>query len=138
MDQKVRNLTVNVSKDSTLHCLCVNFVHVHAGEEVKTVKVVLVVGDLERSSGLVDLNDCLIHDACAVLDELTHGVEICCVINACREDTSSVLALRLTVELLPPLCHVVERRLVVDHDLCGVAGTEQAVTYCSVLIAGIL
>ena len=138
MDDEVRNLTVNVSKNSTLHRLEVNFVHVHAGKEVQTIEVLRIVRDLERTTSLVDNNNCLEEHSLTVLDVLTHGVEVCGVVNAGRENTSAVLTFGLTVELLPPFCHEVERRLVVDHDFCCVTAAEQAVSGDRVLVAVVL
>ena len=44
-------------------------------------------------------------------------MEVGCEVARCGEDSLSVLALAFAVELLPPLAHEVELRLVVYHNL---------------------
>ena len=65
----------------------------------------------------LDADNCLEDSALAFLNPLTHRVEVGSKVARCREDALAVLTLRLAVELLPPLAHEVELRLIVYKDL---------------------
>ena len=75
----------------------------------------------------------------ALLDPLTHRVEVGCEVARSGEDAFSVLTLRLAVELLPPLAHEVELGLEVDKNLDLLACLcIESVTHSSVNSSGVL
>src|SRR5699024_4118125 len=64
-------------------------------------------------SGFLYIQYSLVHDAASVLDELSHGVKICCQIHRRREDTFLVFSFAFSIELFPPLGYIVETWLIV-------------------------
>ena len=69
-----------------------------------------MLGCLHAQHGLPD-------GALALLDPLSHGVEVGREVARRGEDALMILALALSIELLPPLGHEMELRLEVGHDL---------------------
>src|SRR5574344_2412294 len=116
-DADVRHTAINVSKACAKLCHLVYVIHALAGEEVQSVEVLIVVGEEHCAVGLLYADDSFVDSALAFLNPLTHGVEIGSEVTRSGEDTLSVLAFALAVELLPPLAHEVEFGLIVDHNL---------------------
>ena len=113
----VGHTTVYVSQLGAQFCHLVNLVYAAAGQEVETVEVFLVRGNLQTGVGLLYADNGFKDGALAVLDPLTHRVQVGGEVNACGEDTLAVLALALAIELLPPFAQVVQLRLVVGSSL---------------------
>ena len=95
----------------------VHLVNALASEEVKTIEVLLVVREEQSLLRCLNADDSLEDRALALLNPLTHRVEVGSEVASCREDTLTVLTLRLAVKLLPPLAHVVKFRLKVYENL---------------------
>ena len=60
-------------------------------------------------------------------------MKVCSKVYGCGEDTLLVLAFALSVELLPPLCYIVECGLVVSKYFYGFTLAEKYVSYCCIL-----
>ncbi len=104
--------------------------HVLAGEVVELVQVLAVRLNDHAAAGIVHVQDGLEHDAGTFLDELAHGVKVGRIVYAGRENAGAVLALGLTVELLPPFGHVGELGIVVHQDFRALAALlEQEVAH---------
>ena len=116
----------------------VHLVDTLAGQEVQSVQILLVAGEQQAAVGLFDRDDGLENGALAVLNPLTHGVQVGSEVARSREDTLLVLALALAVELFPPLREEVELGLVVDHDLNLLAGSIETVADSGILGCHIL
>ena len=104
-------------KDRSVHGTLVYKINGLSCQIVHTicVDILFLKNDLRRR--FFHVQNGLEHDACAVLDKLSHGVEICCKVNGCRENTSLVFSFALTEELFPPLRYIMKARLVVCYDL---------------------
>ena len=81
----------------------VHVVDTLAGYVVKAVEVVAVGGYHHCAVLLSDGNDRLKDDALAVLNPLSHGVEVGGVVDSRGEYAFVVLALTFTVELFPTI-----------------------------------
>ena len=90
-----------------------------------------VIGFFDRNNGFED-------GAFAFLDPLSHGVEVCSEINCSGENAHAVLAFAFSVELLPPLVHVVKLRLEVNEDLNLFAGTIERIAHSGILRGNII
>ena len=108
-----------MGQDCSVHGALVYKVHALSCQVVQAVQIHRLLVNEDFLSGCLHIQDCLIHDAAAVLDELAHGVEVCGQIYRCREDTFLVFSLALAVELFPPLRYIVEARLVVRQHFHG-------------------
>ena len=73
----------------------------------------------------------------SLLNVLTHGVQVGGELDGGGEDADAVLALALAVELLPPLGHEPEARLVACENFDGVALRIELLARGSVLPCGI-
>ena len=103
LDENVGHTAVYVSEKSSQHSGLLNGVEVNAREEVKTVDVVFIVGDLELYATVFNCDNGLEEVSVTLLNELTEGVEVGGEDYGCGENSSVILALALAVELLPPL-----------------------------------
>ncbi len=88
-----------------------------SGEVVEPVGVRLLKGNGVAVVGSRKAHHSLHHRARTVLNVLTHGVQICSVLNGGGENADAVFALALAEKLLPPLRHEAEARLVAGEDL---------------------
>ena len=95
----------------------VHLVYTLALEEVQAVEVLIVVREEQLLVRSLNADDGLEDRALALLNPLTHRVEVGSEVAGSREDTLLVLALALAIELLPPLSEVVQLRLEVAYDL---------------------
>ncbi len=112
----------------------VDIVYALALKEVEAVEVLIVVWEEKLTVRLLDRDDRLEDRTLALLDPLTHRVEVCREVAGCREDTLAVLTLALSVELLPPLSHEVKLRLEVSENLNLLAGLSiESLTGSSIL-----
>ena len=101
-DADVRNTTIDMSQTGAEFGHLVYFVNALASEEVQTVKVLLVAGEEQLLLRLLDADNGLEDGTLAILNPLSHGVEVGGEVNTGREDTLLVLTFGLTIELLPP------------------------------------
>ena len=95
----------------------VHLVHAFACQEVESVEVILIVWEWHSIVALLHADNGLEQHTLALLDILTHRVQVGRQVHASREDTLAVFALRLAVQLFPPLAHVVQLRVVVHQNL---------------------
>ena len=103
---------MTVSGSGNFWSLFVDIAHLAASQIIEPVEVFRIKRNSKRRSGLVEEDDCLLQDAAALLHILPHGVQVGREVDGGRENAGLVLALRLAVELLPPLGHETERGLV--------------------------
>ncbi len=73
-------------------CHVVAVLDVLSCEEVELVEILLIRADNDVPLGLFYVEDGFKHDSGAFLDELTHGVKVCGVVDAGGEDALAVLA----------------------------------------------
>ncbi|EJX06228.1 hypothetical protein EVA_05664 [gut metagenome] len=111
----------------------VDFVHTAAFEEVQAIEVFFIMGEEHGVRSLFNGNHCFEDGAFAVLDPLTHRVEVGSQVNRCREDTLAVLTFALAVKLLPPFVHHVKLRLVVGEDFDLLAFAIECVAHSSIV-----
>ena len=123
-----------MGEDGAFHGLAVDHAHVLVSQEVQAVEVALQLVDEEVLCGLLDIHDGLEHDAGTFLNELTHGVQVGGEDAACGEQTLVVLALALTEQLLVPLVHEGEVRLIALEDLDALALAVQDVADGRILV----
>ena len=116
-----------------LHRLFVDVAHFAAGKIVEPVEVFLVRRHGDGRSCLVEEDDRFLQHPSSLLHILPHRVKVRCQINGSRENARLVLALGLAVELLPPLCHKPERRLVGSEDFHMLAGVREHLAVHGVL-----
>ncbi len=117
----------------------VDIVHTLSLEEVETVQILVVVGEEQLLVGLLHRDDCLEDGTLAVLDPLSHGVQVGREVTSGGEDALVVLALTLSIELLPPLSDVVELRLEVGHNLNLLASLRiECLAHSSILGADVV
>ena len=126
-----------MGKERSVHRLTVDEVHRLAGEEVEPVAVRFVKWDAHLVLRGRKAHDGLHQHALALLNVLAHGVQVCGKVDACGEEALFLLALALTVELLPPLCHEAERRLEAGEQLHLLAMTVKLVAHGGVLPGGV-
>ncbi len=95
----------------------VDLIDAFSGNVIEAVEIVVVGRDqrlvLRRFNG----NNGLKYRAFAILDPLSHGVEVGRVVDGSREDAFFVFTLAFAVELFPPFSEVVELGVIVDKDL---------------------
>src|SRR5699024_3798740 len=108
-----RYITVCVSKYCSVHCALVYKVNGLSCKVFQAVKINRFFSDDHFFSGFLYIQYSLVHDAASVLDELSHGVKICCQIHRRREDTFLVFSFAFSIELFPPLGYIVETWLIV-------------------------
>ena len=108
-----------------------------AGQEVQAVHVLGVVGDDKLALG-GKLHHGLKHEPLALLDILTHGVQVGGKLHAGGEQALALLALALAVELLPPLGKEPEAGLVAGQQLHLLAALVQGVAGSGILPGGVL
>ena len=114
-------------------------VNVLSCEVVELVEVLLVASDYHAPVSVLHIDEGLVHHAAALLDELSHGVEVCGVVDAGREDALAILAFGFAVELLPPFGEVNEFRAVGDEDFDSLAVLAvKQVAHCCVLHGGVV
>ena len=92
-DAHVGHTTIHVSQTSTQLCHLVHLVYALASEEVQTVKILFVLREEQLLLGLLDADDGLEDGTLAILNPLTHRVQVGSEINACGEDALLVLTL---------------------------------------------
>src|SRR5699024_6484307 len=114
---KVRNISVCMCEDRTVHRTLIDKVNIPACKIVQAVQIYRLFIDDDLFPGLFYIENSLEQDPVAVLDELTHGMQVCRKVYRCREDTFLILAFTLTIELFPPLRYIVQARLIVCQDL---------------------
>ena len=120
-ENDIGNAAVVVRQYGTLKRLAVDEFHRLAGQEVQTVHILGIGTELDLSLYTVKKYNGLKEIASAVLNVLTHRVQVGGEDDGSREDTLLILTLRLAVELLEPLVHQGERGLVRNEDLGSLA-----------------
>ena len=88
-----------------------------SGEEVQLVKVLGIRTDNDAAIGILNVDNGLEHHPLALLDELSHGVEVRSIGDGSGENALALLALGLAVKLLPPLAQILELGIVGNHYL---------------------
>ena len=117
LDAKDGDATVGMGDDGALLGVVVDLGQRLWNQIVDSVKILLVGGDDDVLGRGFDAEDGLEHEALALLDVLTHGVEVGGEAKAVREDAFAFFALALAVELLPPFADVFEVGEEVDEHL---------------------
>ncbi len=107
-----------------------------AGYVVKAVEVVAVGGYHHCAVLLLDGNDRLEDDALAVLNPLSHGVEVGGVVDSRGEYAFVVLALTFAVELFPPFAEEVEFGMVIYEYLDFLAVAIEGVAGLGIELCG--
>ena len=138
MDLDVGNTAGNMSRFDCIGSDGAYFTKVLAGKIVQPVCIAHFKGDGEIGTEFIKTDDGLHQITGPVLNELTHGMKIGGKLHGSREDADSVLAFRLTVQLLPPFRHKTEAGFVTAEDLCFLAETIQVLTGSSVLPCRVL
>ena len=110
-DQHIGDAAVYMGQDSASHSLLRHKGEGLSRQEIEAVHVVRIVGDDELPLG-GKLNYSFKHEPLSLLDILAHGVEVGSKFYAGREEAFALLALTLSVQLLPPLGKEAEGRLV--------------------------
>ncbi len=105
---------------SAVLSLVVYLGHPFAGDEADAVRVVSGAGHNKLITRVRHVDHRLEQLAFALLDILSHGMEVCCKCHRCREDALALLALTLAVELFPPLGKENQRWFVAYKDLCRI------------------
>ena len=132
-DAQVGHTTVHVGQLGAEFGHLVHLIHAFAGQEVEAVEVFFIVGEKHGVAGLLHGDDGFEDAAFALLDPLSHRVEVGGKVHSGREDAHTVLALTLAVELLPPFVHEVEFRLEVHEDFNLLSGTIEGVAHGGIL-----
>ena len=115
---QVRYISIRVCQDCSVHGALIYEINGLACQIVQSVQIYrLLVYGSRLTLRLLYIQNRLKQDSVAVLDELSHGMQVCGQINRCREDTLLVLSFALSVQLLPPLRYVVQARLIVCKHL---------------------
>ena len=120
-------------KDRSVHCTLIYKVDGLACQIIQAVQINRLLIDRELAFGFLYIEDGLKENTAAVLNKLTHRMQIGRQINRCREDTLLVFSFALSVQLLPPLRYVVQARLVVCKHLDGLALAQKNVAQCRIL-----
>ena len=136
-DDEVGDAALDVGEERAVHRLTVDEVHGFALKEVQAVAVDVVVRDGELVGIGGEADDRFQQRALALLDILTHGVQVGGEIDAGGEEALALLALAFAVELLPPLRHEAERRLEAGEQLDLFTGAVELVAHGSVLPRGV-
>ena len=121
-----------MGEDRAVHSALVDKVYILACQIVQSVQIHRLFVDDDLFPGLLYIENGLEQDPVAVLDELSHGVQISGQVYGCREDAFLVLALALAVELFPPLRYIVQARLVVCQNLNGLALAQKDISHCRI------
>ena len=121
-----------MSKQCTVHGRLVDKVHGLSCQIIHAVSILFFLFEDYLCGALIDINDGLHQYAGSVLDELSHGVKVCGKVHGCGEDASPVLALGLSVKLLPPLAYIMEGRLVVRKYLHHLSLSVEHIAECGI------
>ena len=117
MQHDIRNTAVGMRQHGSLKCFFVHKCHGLALEEIKAVDILGIIADEDILFRLVKEHNGLKERAAALLNILAHGMQIRGEHNGRREQALVILALTLTEELLPPLVHHRNSRLIADANL---------------------
>ena len=135
---QVGHTAVIVRQDGALHGLLVHEVHVLAFEIVQTVEIICRRNEFHGLFRGFHIQDGFEQIAHAILDVLSHGVQIRRKVHASRENALLILALGFSIQLFPPFGDKVQGRLVVHHDLGGTSFPEKGVADSGIPVAIIL
>src|SRR5699024_1856390 len=113
LNHKVRHISVRMSKNCTVHCTLIDEINILSCKIVQSVQINRLFIDDDLFPGLFYIDNSLALYSVSVLKELTHGAQVCCKVNRCREDTFLVFSFSLPVELFPPLRYIMQARLIV-------------------------
>ena len=92
-DAHVGHTTIHVSQTSTQLCHLVHLVYALASEEVQTVQILLILREEQFLLGFLDADDGFEDGTLAILNPLTHRVQVGSEIDRSGEDTLLVLTL---------------------------------------------
>ena len=112
-------------------------VHRRARQEVQPIAVRLIPRNGELSVRGTQPHDRLKEDPAALLNILPHGVQVRGKLHTGGEQALAVLSLALAVELLPPLRHKPEGRIVATQNFNGVPGPVQLIPQGGILPRGV-
>ena len=107
-DEQVWHAAIHVSQASAEFSHLVHLVNVLASEEVQTVEVGIVVRNDHAVAHIAYRKHGFEDGAFAILNPLTHRVEVGGEVNRCWENAQMVLTFAFTVELFPPFSEIVE------------------------------
>ena len=138
MNYHIRDPAVGVRQHGSLESLLIDICHRFAFQEIQAVHVFRIVADEEILLRLIKQNNRFKQGTAALLDVLAHGVKIRGEDNGSREQALVVFALALTEELLPPLVHHGEGRLIADKNFNLLALAVKDIADRSIAIAVIL
>ena len=88
-----------------------------ARQIVQAVQIVRIGRDLQRMPRMTDADDRFHQRPLALLNVLPHRVQVGRQRHAGRENSFALLAFALSVELLPPLGHIKQLRIVAAQNL---------------------
>ena len=133
LEHDIGRAAVHMRDERALIGFLVDILHGLSGEIVEAVDVVVGMLDGDLAARFADGDDGFEHDARAVLNELSDGVQIGGEVGRGDEQALVVLALGFIEQLLEPFTEHDERRLVIDHDLHGFALEQQQITQRRIL-----
>ena len=126
-----------MSQLSTQFCHLVYLVNALTFKEVQAIEVLIIVREEHLVFRSLNRNNCFEDCTFALLNPLSHRVQVCRKVNCCGEDTLAFLTLALAIQLLPPLVHIVKFRLEVNQYLRLLALSIKSITHSSILFSRI-
>ena len=82
-------MSIRMRQNRSVHSALVNEVHILACQIVKAVQIYRLLTDDNLLSACLNVENRLEHCPGTVLDELSHGVQVCGQVNGGREDASA-------------------------------------------------
>ena len=124
-------------QNGPLHRPPVDLPHRHAGKEIQPIQVFGVLLHRQVGGGGDKINDRLKQVAAAVLDKLSHRVQVGGKGHRSREQPLAVLALAFAVQLLQPLAHLGKAGFVAGVNFYGLAPPQQDIAQSGIAVAGV-
>ena len=127
-----------MGQNGAFHGLFVDHREILLRQEIEPVEVFRVRGDEEILLGTAKIHYCLKEVSPPLLDHLPHGVEVGGIGHGSGEKAFVVLTLAFAEELLVPLGHLDEGRLVGNQDLDGFPLPIEGVADGRIPVTGVL
>lgn len=118
-----------MSEASAEFSLLVDFVDTFVLEVVDTVEVFCITRDSEGIGRFLDRNNCFKDCSFAVLNPLSHRVEVSCEIDSGGENTFTIFSFRLAVKLFPPFGEEMQSGVEVDEQFDFFAVSIESVSH---------
>ena len=119
-------------------CHLIHLIQAFACKEVKTIQVVAIGLDGNLTLGLTNTDNSFKQGTLALLNILSHRVEVGSECYACGEDTLVLLTLALAIELFPPLGNVLQAGLVGGENFDFVTFAVERIAHCGILSSDVL